>query len=102
MEIYTKAFQTSKGVVEGIQAKWPGFHVLLVAGKKGFLACGAFDLEAIESFGAAAAIVESTPQNPIGTLERFPDRKVTKVNSKASSLGLSVGMDVSEAFEKIA
>ncbi|MCX5707460.1 MAG: hypothetical protein NTY14_00525 [Candidatus Omnitrophica bacterium] len=48
MEIYTKAFQTSKGIVEGIQAKWPGFSVFLVAGKKGFLACGAFDLEAFE------------------------------------------------------
>jgi len=45
MEIYTKSYQTKSGLVEGIQVKWAGFHILLVAGKKGFLACGVFDLK---------------------------------------------------------
>lgn len=102
MEIYTKSYQAKSGLVEGIQAKWAGFHILLVAGKKGFLACGVFDLEAVDAFGAAAAIVESTPENPIGNLERFPNRKITKVNSKAKALGIKVGMDVKDAFEIIA
>lgn len=102
MEIYTKAYETKNGIVEGVQVKWAGFSILLATGKKAFLACGVFDLDAIQSFGAAAAIVESTPENPIGNLDRFPNRKIMKVNLKARALGINVGMNVSDAFESIA
>jgi uncharacterized protein YunC (DUF1805 family) len=102
MQINTMAYQTPNGPVEGVQTKWSGFNILLVTGPKGFLACPAIDVEACEGYGVAAAIVESTPDNPIGTLERFPDRKVTKVNEKAKDLGISEGMDVTEAFALIA
>jgi uncharacterized protein YunC (DUF1805 family) len=44
----------------------------------------------------------STPDNPIGTLERFPNRKITKVNAKAKALGIKEGMDVTNAFALIA
>ena len=54
------------------------------------------------AFGGAAAIVESTPQNPIGSLDRFPDRKITKANARAEALGITAGMDVRDAFELIA
>ncbi len=101
MEIHTKTFQTPNGPVEGVQTKWPGFNILLVAGDKGFLACPAIDADACEGFGVAAAIVESSPDNPIGTLERFPNRKITKANSKAQSLGIKEGMDVTDAFALI-
>ncbi len=102
MEIYTKTFQTPNGMVEGVQTKWAGFSILLVAGSKGFLACPAVDVIASERYGAAAALVESTPDNPIGTLERFPNRKITKVNTKAQQLGIKEGMNVKEAFALIA
>jgi uncharacterized protein YunC (DUF1805 family) len=102
MEIYTKTFQTPNGPVEGVQTKWPGFSVLLVTGSKGFLACPAIDVEASGRYGVAAALVESTPDNPIGTLERFPDRKVTAVNEKAQKLGITRGMQVRDAFALIA
>jgi uncharacterized protein YunC (DUF1805 family) len=102
MEIYTKTFQTPNGLVEGVQTKWAGFSVLLVAGTKGFLACPAIDVEASERYGVAAALVESTPANPIGTLERFPNRKITKVNTKAAALGIREGMSATEAFAIIA
>jgi len=82
-----------------VQLKWPGFSILLVAGSKAFLTCGVFDLAAIDGFGGAAAIVESTPQNPIGNLERFPNRKITHVNKRAQALGIAVGMEVKDAFE---
>ena len=49
-----------------------------------------------------AALVESTPENPIGTLDRFPNRKVTKVNEKAKALGICEGMEALEAFALIA
>ena len=102
MEVHTKTYQTLNGLVEGVQTKWAGFNILLVAGSKGFLACPAIDVEACEGYGVAAAIVESTPDNPIGTLERFGDRKITKANAKAEALGIKEGMDVTEAFAFIA
>ena len=102
MEVHTKTFQTPNGPVEGVQTKWAGFSILLVTGSKGFLACPAINVDACERYGAAAAIVESTPENPIGTLERFPNRKVTKANPKAQSLGIKEGMAVTDAFALIA
>jgi uncharacterized protein YunC (DUF1805 family) len=102
MEIHTKTHQTPNGLVEGVQAKWAGFNILLVTGSKGFLACPAIDVDACQGYGVAAAIVESTPDNPIGTLERFPNRRVTKVNAKAKALGITEGTDVTDAFSLIA
>ncbi len=102
MEVHTKTFQTPNGLVEGVQTSWSGFGILLVTGSKGFLACPAIDVDACEGYGVAAAIVESTPDNPIGTLERFSDRKVTKVNAKAKVIGIKEGMKVSDAFAIIA
>ena len=102
MEINTKTYQTPNGLVEGVQTKWAGFNILLVTGSKGFLACPAIDIEACEGYGVAAAILESTPDNPIGTLERFADRKVTKANAKVKALGIKEGMNVADAFAMIA
>jgi uncharacterized protein YunC (DUF1805 family) len=102
METVTRIFQTPKGPVEGIHTKWAGFGILMVTGSKGFLACPAFDMEACQRYGVAVAIVESTPQNPIGTLDRFPSRKIVKVNEKAKALGIHEGMDATEAFALIA
>ncbi len=102
MELITKGYQTAAGPLEGLQAKWTGFSILLAAGTKGFLACGVFDLEAIERFGVAAALVESTPDNPIGTLERFPLRKIMAANARARALGIEPGMEVTAAMEKLA
>jgi uncharacterized protein YunC (DUF1805 family) len=102
MEIHTKVYETTNGLVEGVQTKWAGFNILLVAGAKGFLACPVIDVETCQRYGVAAAIVESTPDNPIGTLELFPNRKVTKANEKAQALGIKEGMQVKDAFALIA
>ena len=102
MEIHTKTFQTPNGMVEAVQTKWSGFNILLVTGSKGFLACPAIDVDACQGYGVAAAIVESTPDNPIGNLDRFPNRKVTKVNAKAQALGIKENMAVTDAFALIA
>lgn len=102
MEIYTKTFQSPNGPVEGIQAKWPGFNILLVSGTKGFLACPAIDVDACQRYGMAAAIVESSPENPIGTLERFGNRNILKANENAGALGIKEGMPVTDAFALIA
>jgi uncharacterized protein YunC (DUF1805 family) len=97
VEIHTKVFETVNGQVEGVQTKWVGFNILLVSGSK-----AAIDVDACQRYGAAAAIVESTPENPIGTLERFCSRKVTRANANARALGISEGMEVAEAINLIA
>jgi len=102
MEATTQRFETPNGPVEGICVKWPGFSLLLVTGTKGFLACPAIDVDACQGFGKAAAIVESSADNPIGTLERFCDRPVTRVNANAQALGVREGMTACEAFALIA
>ena len=95
-------YQTPNGPVEGVQTKWQGFNVLLVTGSRGFLACPAIDVEACQGYGVAAALVESSSENPIGTLERFANRKITTVNAKAKQLGIEEGMNVQDAFALIA
>jgi len=102
MEVLKKTYTTTNGDVEGIQVKWSDFSILLAVGSKGFLACPAIDVYACERYAAAAALVESTPDNPIGTLDRFPLRKITKLNTNAAQLGIKEGMDVTKAFELIA
>ena len=102
MQVYNKIYQTHNGTVEIIQTKWAGFSILVATGSKGFLACPAVDVEACQGYGAACAIVESAPDNPIGTVDRFVDRKVIKVNEKARQLGIKEGMDVTQAFALIA
>jgi uncharacterized protein YunC (DUF1805 family) len=102
MDFRTKNYPTPAGLVEGVQVKWTGFNVLLAAGSKGFIACPAFDLEACERFGAAAALLESSPENLIGNLERFANRKITAANKQARQLGIKPGMDVKDAMELIA
>ena len=102
MEVITETYDTVNGAVDGFCVKWPGFSILAVTGAKGFLACPAIDVDACNDFGKAAAIVESGPDNPIGTLERFCKRKITKANAKAKELGVSEGMIAEDAFALIA
>lgn len=102
MEVIKKTYQSEKGMVEGVQIKWEGFNILLATGSKGFLACPAIDIDACQRYGVAAALIESTADNPIGNLERFANRKVTKVNGKAKELGLKEDMPVTDAFSLIA
>ena len=102
MEINEKIFETSNGPVEGVQTKWSGFNILIVTGTKGFLACPAIDVDACQRYGVAAALVESSPDNPIGTLDRFPNRNILKANEKAKQLGITKGMPVTDAFALIA
>ena len=66
------------------------------------MACPAIDVDACEGYGKAAAIIESSADNPIGTLERFCERKITRANEKAHSLGIAEGMVARDAFTLIA
>jgi uncharacterized protein YunC (DUF1805 family) len=98
MEITTRSYETPNGQVEGVVVKWSSFSILMVTGPKGFLACPAIDIDACEGYGKAAAVVESSAENPIGTLERFCERRITKANACAKALGIKEGMVAEDAF----
>ena len=101
MRTYTQSFMTGKGLVEGVKLEWETFSLLLVSAPQGFLACGIFDIHAINEYGRAAGLVEGSPENPIGTLERFMERRVAAVNQKASDRGVTEGMSVRKALEAL-
>jgi uncharacterized protein YunC (DUF1805 family) len=102
MEVIREDYNTAAGVVEGVIVKWVGFSIIMVTGAKGFLACPAIDAIKCGEYDAAAAIVESSADNPIGTLERFADRKITQANDKAKELGIKEGMLAGDAYVLIA
>lgn len=102
MELLKKTFNTPNGDVEGVHVKWENFSILLVTGSKACLCCGVFDIDAFEKFNYPAALVNSSPQNPIGNLDNFPNRTIKAANQKAKDLGIIEGLDVTEAFALIA
>jgi len=102
MEITTKTWQTENGPVEGVIVKWSGFSLLMITGSKGFIACPAIDIDACQAFGKAAAIVESSPDNPIGTLQRLCERKIARANPAALAIGVKPQMTAESAFALIA
>jgi uncharacterized protein YunC (DUF1805 family) len=102
MQIQTAIFQTPNGPIEAVKLQWTGCSILLAAGTKGIAACPLLDITACQRFGVAAAVVESSPENPIGTLERLSLRKLTAVNENARKLGLREQMPVKDALAIIA
>lgn len=102
MDVLQKTFETKNGNVEGVHVKWENFSILMVTGSKACLCCGVFDIDAFERFDYPAALVNSSPENPIGSLENFPNRTIKAANQKAKDLGVVEGLDVQEAFALIA
>ena len=99
VNLETKAISTPKGLAEGISLKWESFSLLLIGAPKGFLACCIFDIDIIDQFGKPAALVKSSPDSPIGTLDNMLTLPLMKVNAKAAELGLEEGMPVASALE---
>ncbi|MFH1256571.1 MAG: DUF1805 domain-containing protein [Candidatus Diapherotrites archaeon] len=71
--------------------------LLLIKGKKGFLGCGYLSVETAEKLGDALAIVRG-----VDSYEGMLKAKIVSVSAKAKELGVSEGMNGSEALEKFA
>lgn len=95
----TRQIVVNGGVAEGMKLAWEGFSLLLIGAPKGFLACCIFNLEIINRFDKAAALVDSAPGKPIGTLDNMVTLTLSTVNENAAALGLKPGMPVMEALE---
>ncbi|MFC1474685.1 DUF1805 domain-containing protein [bacterium] len=99
VSLETKSIETSKGTADGMRLQWESFSLLLIGAPKGFLACCIFDIDMINQFGKPAALVESTPDKPIGTLDNMVTLTLMSVNPEGATLGLRPGMPVMEALE---
>ncbi len=95
----TIPIQTSKGIADGMSLKWDSFSLLVIGAPKGMLLCCIFDIDVINSFGKPAALVQSGPDKPIGTIENMLTLPLMKVNEQAALLGLRVGMSSRDALE---
>jgi uncharacterized protein YunC (DUF1805 family) len=101
IKTHVQVIATPRGNAEGVKMEWDTFSLLMVTAPKGFLACGIFDVDAIDCYGRAAALVVGAPDNPIGTLERFMERHIARANNRAHALGITAGMPVGKALEKL-
>lgn len=99
MELYVKNIETKKGVIQGCQLKWTNSWLFVIDAPKGSIVCGSFDINALNSFGLAAAKIVPEPGNPAYNIDEFIGRKITDVNEKAKQMGVKIGMSVEETAE---
>lgn len=76
-------------------------NLVFVVTGKGMVGCGAFDVVALNSFGYPAAKARSKTGAPISTIEDLLEGTVKEANAGASKLGISVGMSINEALERL-
>jgi uncharacterized protein YunC (DUF1805 family) len=65
----------------------------------GMVACGAFDVKALNNFGYPAAKVRPAQGSSIATIEDLLQGIVKEVNPTAEKLGLKAGISGREALE---
>lgn len=76
-------------------------NLVTVVTDKGMLACGAFDVAALDKFNYPAARVKSAGEGLINSIEDLLAGVVREANSTAAKLGVQAGMDAREALEKM-
>ncbi|MDR2427289.1 MAG: DUF1805 domain-containing protein [Endomicrobium sp.] len=85
-----KTFKTFEGEIA------PGSFLVFITGKKGFIMCGYLNLETAEKLQNIAAIATG-----IKCVEDMLNALIVKATSYAQSAGITVGMPVIKALEKI-
>jgi len=74
-------------------------NLVFIVTDKGMLACGAFDVAALNNFACPAAKAKSKSGAPIATIEDLIDGTVKEANAEAGKLGISAGMSCKKALE---
>ncbi|MDR2191601.1 MAG: DUF1805 domain-containing protein [Endomicrobium sp.] len=74
----------------------PQTNLVFIKGEKGFIMCGYLNLEAAEKFKNAAAVAVG-----VKSVSDMLNATVVKLTSYAQSLGVTAGMPVKEALEKL-
>ena len=101
VEIKVCDIKMKNGNVKGLTVIWNNGQYVAITGNKGFLGCGAFDLNVMEEFNFAVAIAKGTPEHPFKTPEDLLNANVASVTKKAIELGIFIGMKGKDALEKL-
>jgi len=74
----------------------PGSSLVFIMGEKGFIMCGYLNMETAEKKGNIAAIATG-----VKSVDDMLNTKIVAVSSAAQKAGVTVGMPVKEALNKI-
>lgn len=94
-----KKIQLTNKQADGYFIPLGQINLVFVATDRGMVACGAFDVAALNNFGYPAAKVKSKSGKPIATIDDLLQGIVKEANAEASKLGITVGMSGREALE---
>jgi len=95
----SKKIQLSNGEAQGYSAPCGPFNVIFATTGKGMIACGAFDVIALEKFNFPA--VKMTKEGGIKTIDGLTEAHAVLVNTLAQAQGITEGMSGLECLEKL-
>ncbi len=81
---------------EGYAIPMDTCHLVFIKKGNGLLACGAFDIGALDKFNVPAAKITG-----VATLEDLLDGTVVSVNQSGQALGLTTGMTGRDALAQL-
>lgn len=86
--------ETARGNALGLEVKLPNDSLLLILGKKGYLACGYLDVKDVEGIDHVVATVSG-----VSNFDEMLKAKVKKISKKAYEIGVRRGMPGEKALE---
>lgn len=92
---------SSKGIRKAYPAGLSPVNLIFVVADKGMLACGAFNVAALDKFSYPAAVARSTSGSPIASIDELLSGVVKEANASAIKLGVKAGMPAKNALEKL-
>jgi uncharacterized protein YunC (DUF1805 family) len=101
MSINITSISAGTGAASGLSVGWDGGQFVIIAARKGLVACGIVDLAVAEKFGFAVAIARGTPEKPLVTPDDLLAAVVADVSTKAAEYGIRKGMSGREALGKL-
>lgn len=100
--IRQEVIQLGQGTAQGFVAPVGPFNLVWAVASNGMIACGAFDVAALEKFRYAAARLKGAGGQPIATIEDLLNGEVREANVFAVEKGVRVGMRGREALPRLA
>ncbi len=89
----------TSGVADGYIVPLGTVNLVFAKTGSGMIACGAFDVMALDKFNYPAAKMKSNHGGPIATVEDLLNGVVREANASAGKRGVKEGMTGKEALE---
>ena len=93
----TKEIKVKNSIFKGIELDLcDNTKLLVITGKKGYIMCGYLNINTAQKRQDVACIVTG-----VKTIEDILNSNIVALTAKAQELGISMGMPVKEALEKL-